>query len=116
MIRLLLLAGGRGIPRRPLSTIVPTTWLAIGTVFLMAFRIGLNILNSNVIDVGYSGVIGADKLIHNVALYGHWPHDNMYGDTYGPVSYFLYVPFRLDVRLERDLGLAPRRARRGHLL
>ncbi|HEY1715118.1 MAG TPA: glycosyltransferase 87 family protein [Solirubrobacteraceae bacterium] len=95
MIRLLLLAGGRGIPRRPLTTIVPTTWLAIGTVFLMAFRVGLNILNSNVIDVGYSGVIGADKLIHNVALYGHWPHDNMYGDTYGPVSYFLYVPFRL---------------------
>jgi hypothetical protein len=95
LIRLLLLAGGRGIPRRPLSTIVPTPWLAIGAVFLMAFRIGLNILNSNVIDVGYSGVIGADKLIHNVALYGHWPHDNMYGDTYGPVSYFLYIPFRL---------------------
>jgi hypothetical protein len=95
MIRLLLLAGGRGIPRRPLRTVVPASWLAIGTVFLMAFRIGLNILNSNVIDVGYSGVIGADKLIHNVALYGHWPHDNMYGDTYGPVSYFLYVPFRL---------------------
>ena len=95
MVRLLLLANGRGIPRRPLSTIVPTPWLAIGAVFLMAFRIGLNILNSNVIDVGYSGVIGADKLIHNVALYGHWPKDNMYGDTYGPVSYFLYVPFRL---------------------
>ena len=46
------------------------------------------------IDVGYAGVIGADKLIHGVALYGHWPTDNMYGDTYGPVSYFLYVPFR----------------------
>jgi hypothetical protein len=95
LIRLLLLANGRGISKRPLSTVVPTTWLAIGTVFLMAFRIGLNVLNSNVIDVGYSGVIGADKLIHNVALYGHWPHDNMYGDTYGPVSYILYVPFRL---------------------
>jgi hypothetical protein len=95
MLRLFFLAGGRGIPKRPLSTLAPTSWLAIGTVFLMAFRIGLNILNSNVIDVGYSGVIGADKLIHNVALYGNWPKDNMYGDTYGPVSYFLYVPFRL---------------------
>jgi hypothetical protein len=95
LIRLFLLANGRGIPKRPLSTVVPTSWLAIGTVFLMAFRIGLNVLNSNVIDVGYSGVIGADKLIHNVALYGHWPHDNMYGDTYGPVSYILYVPFRV---------------------
>ncbi len=95
MIRLLLLANGRGRPSRPLHTLAPTSWLAVGTVFLMAFRIGLNILNSNVIDVGYSGVIGADKLIHGAPLYGHWPHDNMYGDTYGPVSYFLYVPFRL---------------------
>jgi hypothetical protein len=95
MLRLFFLANGRGIPRRPLRTLAPTSWLAIGTVFLMAFRIGLNILNSNVIDVGYSGVIGADKLIHGVALYGHWPKDNMYGDTYGPVSYMLYVPFRL---------------------
>jgi hypothetical protein len=95
MIRLFLLANGRGVPRRPLSTVVPISWLAVATVFLMAFRIGLNILNSNVIDVGYSGVIGADKLIHNVALYGHWPHDNMYGDTYGPISYILYVPFRV---------------------
>jgi hypothetical protein len=95
LVRLLLVANGRGRPRRPLTTIAPTAWLAIGTVFLMAFRIGLNILNSNVIDVGYSGVIGADKLIHNVPLYGHWPHDNMYGDTYGPLSYYLYVPFRL---------------------
>jgi hypothetical protein len=95
LVRMLLLANGRGIPREPLRTFVPTQWLAIGAVFLLAFRIGLNVLNSNVIDVGYSGVIGADKLIHNVPLYGHWPHDNMYGDTYGPVSYYLYVPFRL---------------------
>jgi hypothetical protein len=92
--RMLLLASGRGLPRRALSA-PPTSWLAIGTVFLMAFRIGLNVLNSNVIDVGYAGVIGADKLIHGHALYGHWPPDNRYGDTYGPVSYFLYVPFRL---------------------
>lgn len=95
MVRMLLLAGGRGLPRRPLTMLVPESWLAVGTVFLMAFRIGLNVLNSNVIDVGYAGVIGADKLIHGVPLYGHWPHDNMYGDTYGPVSYYLYVPFRL---------------------
>jgi hypothetical protein len=95
LVRMLLLANGRGLPRGPLVTLVPETWLAVGTVFLMAFRIGLNILNSNVIDVGYAGVIGADKLIHNVPLYGNWPHDNMYGDTYGPFSYMLYVPFRL---------------------
>jgi hypothetical protein len=94
LVRMLVLAAGRGLPARPLRA-PPTSWLAIGTVFLMAFRIGLNVLNSNVIDVGYAGVIGADKLIHGHALYGHWPADNRYGDTYGPVSYYLYVPFRL---------------------
>jgi hypothetical protein len=67
----------------------------VAIVFLMAFRIGLNVLNSNVIDVGFAGVIGADKLIHGHMLYGHWPTDNAYGDTYGPVNYLAYVPFRL---------------------
>ncbi len=27
-------------------------------------------------------------------LYGGWPHDNEHGDTYGPVAYAAYVPFR----------------------
>jgi hypothetical protein len=94
LARLGLLASGRGVAPRPLRLTVPVPWLWVGIVFLEAFRVALNIMNSNVIDVGYSGVIGADKLIHGVALYGHWPKDNLYGDTYGPVSYFLYVPFR----------------------
>src|SRR5262249_20206593 len=72
-----------------------TDWLLFGVVFLLGLRVGLNIMNSNVIDVGYSGVIGADKLLHGHMLYGHWPHDNAYGDTYGPVNYYFYVPFRL---------------------
>ena len=46
------------------------------------------------IDVGYAGVIGADKLLHGQPLYGHWPTDNAQGDTYGPVAYYAYVPFR----------------------
>jgi hypothetical protein len=95
LVRMLALAFGRGVPREPLQLLVPVRWLAIGVVFLMAFRIGLNILNSNVIDVGYAGVIGATKLIHGHALYGGWPQDNLYGDTYGPVSYYVYIPFRL---------------------
>ena len=94
MVRLTLLAFGKGVPREPLRTICAVPWLWVGIIFLEAFRIALNVMNSNVIDVGYSGVIGADKLIHGVALYGHWPKDNMFGDTYGPVSYFFYVPFR----------------------
>ncbi len=92
--RLLALGFGRGRPRRPLRLLVPVSWLAIAVVFLVGFRIGLNVTNSNVIDVGYAGVIGADKLIHGKPLYGGWPTDNAYGDTYGPVNYYAYVPFR----------------------
>jgi hypothetical protein len=94
LIRMLLLAFGRGRPRAPLRPIVSVTWLAIGVVFLAGFRVGLNVTDSNVIDVGYAGVIGADKLLHGHHLYGHWPKDNASGDTYGPVNYYAYVPFR----------------------
>lgn len=72
---------------------VPTAWLAIGLVFLVGFRIGLNATSSNVIDVGYAGVIGADRLADGEALYGQFPSDNEHGDTYGPVNYLAYVPF-----------------------
>jgi hypothetical protein len=95
LVRMLLLAFGKGVPREPLRVLVPIPWLLCGMVFLVGLRIGLNILNSNVIDVGYAGVIGADKLIHGHMLYGLWPHDNAYGDTYGPINYLVYVPFRL---------------------
>ncbi|MDE3130906.1 MAG: hypothetical protein KGL16_07100, partial [Acidobacteriota bacterium] len=95
LARMLLLAAGRGRPREPLRIVIPTVWLAIALIFLIGFRIGLNVTNSNVIDVGYAGVIGADKIVHGVPLYGHWPADNMAGDTYGPINYFAYVPFRM---------------------
>jgi hypothetical protein len=94
LARMLLLAFGRVRPREPLRLIVPASWLAVAIVFLVGFRIGLNVTNSNVIDVGYAGVIGADKLLHGHHLYGHWPKDNAFGDTYGPVNYYAYVPFR----------------------
>ena len=93
-VRLVMLAFGKGRPREPLRTIVPIPWLLVGVVFLMAFRIALNVLDSNVIDVGYAGVIGATKLIHGQPLYGGWPTDNAFGDTYGPFNYLVYVPFR----------------------
>jgi len=94
LVRMLLLGFGRGRPREPLRLGVPVSWLAIGVVFLVGFRIGLNVVNSNVIDVGYAGVIGANKLLHDQPLYGNWPKDNASGDTYGPVAYYAYVPFR----------------------
>ena len=80
-------------PPEPLKLLVPASWLAIAVVFLVGFRIGLNVTDSNVIDVGYAGVIGADRITHGQPLYGHFPKDNPRGDTYGPVTYLAYVPF-----------------------
>jgi hypothetical protein len=77
----------------PLRPLVPTLWLLIGLLFLMGFRIGLNVADSNVIDVGYAGVIGADRIVHGDQLWNTFPSDNEHGDTYGPVNYAAYVPF-----------------------
>jgi glycosyl transferase family 87 len=76
-----------------LRLLVPAPWLALGVIFLLGFRIGLNVTDSNVIDVGYAGVVGAERIVHGKALYGHYPADNEHGDTYGPVNYLVYVPF-----------------------
>jgi len=93
LVRMLLIAR-RGPRAEPLRLLVPVSWLAIGLVFLVGFRIGLNVTNSNVIDVGYSGVIGAHRLVHGQPLYaGDWPSNDASGDTYGPVNYYAYVPF-----------------------
>ncbi len=51
----------------------PVWVLAAATVFLAGFRIGLNTRSSNVIDVGYSGIIGADRIVHGQSPYGHFP-------------------------------------------
>jgi hypothetical protein len=82
-------------PRRPgpLRLLVPVPVLALALVFLVGFRIALNVTDSNVIDVGYAGVIGASRIVHGKPLYGQWPADNEHGDTYGPVNYEAYVPF-----------------------
>jgi hypothetical protein len=102
------------------AAVWPAWALLAATVFLLGFRIGLNVRASNVIDVGYSGVIGAQRLVdQGEAPYGHMPEDvgpkcgppdsdgyvreriqtngrcesaNGRGDTYGPVSYLAYVP------------------------
>jgi hypothetical protein len=62
-------------------------------VFLVGFRLTLNLVDSNVIDVGYSGVIGADRFADGLDLWGTFPGDNQNGDTYGPVAYAAYLPF-----------------------
>ena len=111
--------------RGRLATAAAPVWpvwvLAAATVFTAGFRIGLNVKASNVIDVGYSGVIGAERIVQGQMPYGNFPTEdkalrpcgaadadgeirdhvqtngrcesaNPQGDTYGPVAYETYVP------------------------
>ena len=91
----LLVAGFRPRERAEwLVPVVPVAWLAVATVFLVGFRVGLNVVDSNVIDVGYAGVIGADRIADGRELYGAGFSDEVErGDTYGPANYLAYLPF-----------------------
>jgi hypothetical protein len=101
----------------------PVWVLAGAAVFLGGLRIGLNLETPHgVIDVGFAGVIGADRILDGESPYGHMPDTagracgpadsdgnirdhiqvngrcesaNARGDTYGPVNYLAYVPFDL---------------------
>jgi hypothetical protein len=79
----------------PLQLALTPNALLFGLVFLIGFRVALNVVNGNVIDVGYASVIGADRILHGGGLYGGFPPDNAHGDTYGPLAYAGYVPFVL---------------------
>ncbi len=81
---------GRGEGLRP---VWPAAWLLVAALFLIGFRVGLNIADSGTIDVGYASVVGADRISHGEPIYGNFPDDVSQGDTYGPVNYFAYVPF-----------------------
>jgi hypothetical protein len=81
---------GRGTGLRP---VWPATWLLVAALFLVGFRVGLNMADSGVIDVGYAGVVGADRIAHGEPIYDNFPKDVSQGDTYGPVNYYAYVPF-----------------------
>jgi len=104
------------------GTAVWPAWVLIGVaVFLAGFKIGLNYRGgSNVIDVGYAGVIGAQRIATGEVPYGNFPEEddlkpcgpadssgeirdriqhngrcesaNPLGDTYGPVAYETYLP------------------------
>jgi hypothetical protein len=81
---------GRGEGIRPVWS---ASWLLIAALFLIGFRVGLNMADSGAIDVGYAGVVGADRIAHGEPVYGNFPDDVSQGDTYGPVNYLAYVPF-----------------------
>ena len=81
---------GRGEGLRP---VWPVAWMVVAALFLMGFRVGLNLADSGAIDVGYAGVVGADRIAHGEPIYDNFPDDISSGDTYGPVNYLAYVPF-----------------------
>jgi hypothetical protein len=85
--------GFRRVQGSGLRPSIPIAVLAVMTVVLIAGRITLNVVDSNVIDVGYSGVIGADRIADREPIYDNFPSDDQSGDTYGPVAYYAYVPF-----------------------
>jgi hypothetical protein len=116
----MLWIGVRGRSPSVRAAFWPVWLLAAAAVFLAGFRIGLNLEGSNVIDVGYSGVVGAHRIVNGEMPYGHMPaqgrlkscgpadadgeireriqtngrceSSNERGDTYGPVAYLAYVP------------------------
>ncbi|MDX6609837.1 MAG: hypothetical protein QOF85_1762 [Solirubrobacterales bacterium] len=83
-----LRGGGEGIRPR-----WPAAWLLIAALFLLGFRVGLDMADSGVIDVGYASEVGADRIAHGEPIYDNFPADVSQGDTYGPVNYLAYVPF-----------------------
>ena len=91
----MLIAGFR--PRRregPLIPHVPIRWLTIGLVALAIFRVGINVVDSQVIDIGFAGVVGADRIADGEDVYdGDFTPLIDRGDSYGPANYLTYVPF-----------------------
>jgi hypothetical protein len=83
---------GRGEGLRP---VWPVAWMLVAALFLIGFRVGLNLADSGAIDVGYASVVGADRITHGEPIYGNFPDDVSEGDTYGPVNYYAYVPAEL---------------------
>ncbi|HUG36743.1 MAG TPA: glycosyltransferase 87 family protein, partial [Candidatus Limnocylindrales bacterium] len=85
------------VPRRragALIPLVPVRGLVYGIAALALFRVGLNLIDSQVIDIGFAGVVGADRIGSGEGIYdGQFSPLIDRGDSYGPFNYLLYVPF-----------------------
>ena len=113
--------GLRGRGREPGRPVWPMWLLTAVAVFAVGFRIAADVSGTPVIDVGYSGVGGAQAIADGYSPYGHMPSSNPtlkacgpnaigavyafrvqpngrcelgddHGDTYGPVAYETYLP------------------------
>jgi glycosyl transferase family 87 len=92
-LRTLLMGFGVG-ERVEKTSNLPTPLLFALAGLAGGLVLGLN-LDARVIDVGYAGVVGADRILNGTIPYGNMPADVGTGDTYGPLNYLLYTPFVL---------------------
>jgi hypothetical protein len=92
-IRTLLM--GFGIGERVERTSNLPMWLLMVLAGLAGGLVMSLNVDARVIDVGYAGVVGADRILDGTIPYGNMPSDVGTGDTYGPLNYLLYVPFVL---------------------
>jgi hypothetical protein len=86
---------GFGIGERVERTSNLPTWLLMVLAGLAGGLVMALNVDARVIDVGYAGVVGADRILDGTIPYGNMPSDVGTGDTYGPLNYLLYVPFVL---------------------
>ena len=78
----------------PLIPRLPIRWLLVAGALLLVFRIVLNIVDSQVIDIGFANVVGADRIGDGQGVYdGSFSPLIDRGDSYGPLSYIAYIPF-----------------------
>jgi hypothetical protein len=92
-VRTLLM--GFGIGERVEKTSNLPAWLLMVLAGLAGGLVMFLNVDARVIDVGYAGVVGADRILDGTIPYGNMPSDVGTGDTYGPLNYLLYVPFVL---------------------
>jgi len=99
-----LVAGFSPRPREGPVTWLPVRGVIVLTLLLLALRLVLVFADPFVSDIGYAGVAGADRILHGLQLYTHG--GNHY-DTYGPLTYWAYVPFVLVWPLHESQLYAP---------
>jgi hypothetical protein len=92
LIRLIRVGFSKAKPAGRLAPLLSMRTLMIGLPLLLIARIGLSLLSHEEIDIGYQSVIGAFRVLHHLPIYYN---DTNHGDTYGPLTYLVYVPFEL---------------------